>query len=127
MGDDASSLDLEKSGGTFAGEAPKKRTASFVHWQRPKSQLYEYNYDYGANYYRPMIDYLDERAQGKRPDAPKPLFWEERALKSYIDRSQRSSSMKMTRDAALLQSIRSASSHYMTRTKTFARRITTGY
>jgi hypothetical protein len=127
MGDDSSSLGLEKSEGTFAGEAPKKRTSSFVHWQRPKSQLYEYNYDYGSNYYRPMIDYLDERAQGRHPEAPKPMFWEERALKSYIDRNHRTSSMKITRDAQLLQSIRSASSRYITHTKTYARKVTTGY
>jgi len=112
----------------FVGsEAPKRRPKSFLHWQRPKSQLYEYNYDYGSNYYRPMLDYLDQRAQGGHPEQPKPMTWEERALKSYIDRNRIASAHKISRDAMLLQSIRSSSSRYVAHTKTYiTRRITGG-
>jgi len=121
---DAGVSDLEISAGSFAGEAPKRRVAAFVHWKRPKSQLYEYNYDYGSNYYRPMIDYLDERASGGHPATPKPMLWEERALKSYMDRNHRSSASKVSRDAMLLQSLRSSSNRYMAHTKSFiARRV----
>jgi len=117
--------DLIDSGASFA---PKKRITQFVHWSRPKSSLYEYNYDYGSYYYRPMIDYLDSRARGARMEAPKPMLWEERALKSYLDRSRnRSSSFRMNRDAQLMQSIRNSSSHYIAHTKTYARKVTMGF
>ena len=126
MGD--AEVDVKSSAGTFVGsEAPRKRARTFVHWQRPKSQLYEYNYDYGSNYYRPMLDYLDQRAQGGHPEAPKPMTWEERALKSYMDRNRISSAHKISRDAMLLQSIRSSSRRYMAQTKTYLPRRVTGF
>lgn len=34
-------------------ERRKKRVS--LYWKRPKSHLYEYNYDYGANYYKVWI------------------------------------------------------------------------
>jgi len=126
---------LEKSEGTFVGTAPtaaeqllRKRPTTFVHWQRPRSQVYEYNYDYGSNYYRPMVDYLDSRARGdRRVEAPRPMLWEERALKSYLDRNQRSQSFRHSRDAMLLQTLRSSSSKYIAHTKSYARKVTTGF
>jgi len=117
MGDD--------TGKSFAGEAPKKKVITqFSHWARPKSTLYEYNYDYGSYYYRPMIDYLNQKSQGGRAEAVKPLFWEERALKSYMDRSRRTQSVRVSRDAMLLQSIRNGHSHYIAHGKSYARKIT---
>ena len=131
MGDDAASApemtEISPVGGSFAGEEPRKRPKVFVHWARPKSSLYEYNYDYGRNYYSSMIDYLDQRARGGRPEAPKPLFWEERALRSYLDRSARASSLRHNRDTELLQALRSSSSHYIAHTKTYARKVTVGF
>lgn len=119
-----SSLD----GASFAGAAPKRRAITqFSHWSRPKSTLYEYNYDYGSYYYRPMIEYLDQRSKGTHPDVPKPLLWEERALKSYIDRSKRTQSLRLNKDTVLLQNIRNSSSHYIAHTKTYARKVTVGY
>jgi len=120
------SADIPASG-SFAGEEPKKRPKVFVHWARPKSYVYEYNYDYGSNYYRPMVDYLDQRQRGGKPEAPKPLSWEERALKSYLERTARTSSLRHTRDHELLQSIRSSSHHYLAHTKTYARKVTVGF
>jgi hypothetical protein len=125
MGD---ATDVTSSGGTFVGsEAPKRRPKHFVHWQRPKSQLYEYNYDYGSNYYRPMLDYLDQRAQGGHPEQPKAMSWEERALRSYMDRGRISSASKISKDAMLLQSIRSTSNRYIAHTKTYISRRVTGF
>jgi len=115
----------EAETGNIVGEAPKKKKViQFCHWERPRSQLYEYNYDYGSYYYRPMIDYLDQRSRGTKADAPKPLFWEERALQSYMDRSRRTHSCRVNRDAVLLQSIRNSSSHYVAHSKSYAKKIT---
>ena len=33
-------------------EVEKRRKRVSIYWKRPKSHLYEYNYDYGANYYK---------------------------------------------------------------------------
>jgi len=124
MGD----AEVDTTGASFAGAAPKRRTVTqFSHWSRPKSNLYEYNYDYGSYYYRPMIEYLDQRSKGSRPDVPKPMLWEERALKSYIDRGKRTQSMRLNKDTVLLQNIRSSSSHYIAHTKTYARKVTIGF
>jgi len=108
----------------FAGEAPKKKITQFSHWSRPKSTLYDYNYDYGSYYYRPMIDYLNHRSRGDRVEAPKPLFWEERALNSYMDRSRRTQSCRINRDTVLLQNIRNSANHYIAHSKNYARKIT---
>jgi len=65
--------DAEKT--STAGEAPKKqKIMQFSHWARPKSTLYEYNYDYGSYYYRPMIDYLNVRSKGGYAEVVKPMF-----------------------------------------------------
>ncbi|ODN04188.1 Flightin [Orchesella cincta] len=112
--------------GSYSGVAPKKKITQFVHWARPKSSLYEYNYDYGSYYYRPMIDYLDSRSRGVRSDIPVPQYWEERALRSYMDRNRRTQSVRISRDAQLLQNIRSSQSHYVVHAKTTARKLTVG-
>ena len=121
MGDDSAAA------GSFAGAAPKKKITQFVHWARPKSSLYQYNYDYGAYYYRPMIDYLDQRSRGVRADIPAPQYWEERSLHAYMDRNRRTSSVRVTRDDKLLQNIRSSQNHYLVHAKTTARKLTVGY
>ena len=33
-------------------EVEKRRKRVSIYWKRPKSHLYEYNYDYGSNYYK---------------------------------------------------------------------------
>merc|ERR1711908_135168 len=35
---------------------PKKKPKYFVHWDRRKAKFYDYNYDYGTNYYASMVD-----------------------------------------------------------------------
>jgi hypothetical protein len=113
-----------EAGGSFAGEAPKKKITQFSHWARPKSTLYEYNYDYGSYYYRPMIDYLDQRSRGTRAEAPKPMFWEERAQQAYSDRSRRTQSCRVSRDSVLLANIRNSASHYVAHNKSYTRKVT---
>jgi len=113
---DAADLDASKS---------KKKVTEFVHWERPKSQLYEYNYDYGSYYYRPMIDYINQKRSGGSGPAPKPQFWEERALRSYMDRNiKRSHSTRLTKDEILLKNIRNSSHHYVIHSKAYAQKIT---
>jgi hypothetical protein len=118
----------DAEGTSYAGAAPKKKITQFVHWARPKSSLYEYNYDYGAYYYRPMIDYLDQRSRGVRSDIPVPQYWEERAQRAYVDRGNRnrSSFMRINRDEQLLQNIRSSQNHYLVHAKSNARKLTIG-
>jgi len=114
--------DAEKT--STAGEAPKKqKIMQFSHWARPKSTLYEYNYDYGSYYYRPMIDYLNVRSKGGYAEVVKPMFWEERALKSYMDRSRRTQSCRVNRDTVLLQNIRNSNSHYVAHSKSYAAKV----
>jgi len=116
---------MGEMGESFASAAPPKRKITeFHHWARPKSALYEYNYDYGSNYYRPMLDYLDERSKGIRPEVPKPTYWEERALKSSMDRVRRTQSCRYNKDTQLLSNIRQSTNHYIIHTKTNSRKLT---
>jgi len=109
-----------------ASSKSKKKVTEFVHWERPKSQLYEYNYDYGSYYYRPMIDYINQKRSGGIAPAPKPQFWEERALKSYMDRNSKRAllSSRLSKDELLLKSIRNSSHHYVIHSKAYAQKIT---
>jgi len=36
----------------------KKPIAQFTHWARPRVRTYEYNYEVGESYYRPMVSYI---------------------------------------------------------------------
>ncbi|CAG0920353.1 unnamed protein product [Notodromas monacha] len=117
----AADLELQLDSGS------RRRSKYNVHWKRPKSHLYEYNFDYGSNYYKSMINYIDERNKyGSNPEVPKPQSWEERALKSYLERAKREKELKgNTYDAQLMTSIRRSSSMYFQHTKNYARRLTT--
>jgi hypothetical protein len=116
----ASDLDMQLDSGA------RRRGKYNVYWKRPKSHLYEYNYDYGSNYYKSMIKYIDERNKyGAKPEKPKPQSWEERALISYLERAKREKELKgNTPDAQLMTSIRRSSSLYFQHTKDYARRLT---
>lgn len=41
--------------------APKKKPKFFVHWNRRKPRFYDYNWDYGDNYYSNLVKYMDNR------------------------------------------------------------------
>merc|ERR1719285_1359905 len=40
---------------------PKQKPKYFVHWDRRKAKFYDYNYDYGTNYYGSMVRYCDTK------------------------------------------------------------------
>merc|ERR1712055_35566 len=48
---------------------PKQKPKYFVHWDRRKAKFYDYNYDYGTNYYSSMVGYVDSKNAG-HPDVP---------------------------------------------------------
>jgi hypothetical protein len=39
-------------------EVEKRRKRVSIYWKRPKSHLYEYNYDYGSNYYKVVQPFI---------------------------------------------------------------------
>ncbi|ODN03760.1 Flightin [Orchesella cincta] len=39
-------------------EGKKKQTTLFTHWARPRFRMYEYNYEVGESYYRPLVRYI---------------------------------------------------------------------
>merc|ERR1719495_113049 len=55
--------------------APKKKPKFFVHWNRRKARFYDYNFDYGGNYYSSMVAYLDNKAA---TDVPRRMAFAER-------------------------------------------------
>ena len=44
---------------------PKKKPKFFVHWDRRKAKFYDYNFDYGTNYYSSMVGYVDNKNAGE--------------------------------------------------------------
>ncbi|CAL4122862.1 unnamed protein product, partial [Meganyctiphanes norvegica] len=60
---------------------PKKKPVFFVHWDRKKSRFYDYNYDYGMNYYSSMVNHLDTRTE-----VPSRRAFADRAIRSSITR-----------------------------------------
>jgi hypothetical protein len=56
---------------------------------RPYTKIYEYTYGYSMNYYQPMIDYLDERDDGKQQQQLPHLPWtNERYIQEYYPRNK---------------------------------------
>lgn len=45
--------------------APKKKPKFFVHWNRRKPRFYDYNWDYGDNYYSSLVKYMDTKSGGE--------------------------------------------------------------
>ena len=106
-------------------EVEKRKKRVSIYWKRPKSHLYEYNYDYGSNYYKGMIDYLDERSSGCKPAPPKALNWAERALKTYSEKREAAARNKdKDQDAQLLHSIRNTVNSYTVHARTYTRKVT---
>lgn len=108
-------------------EVEKRRKRVSIYWKRPKSHLYEYNYDYGSNYYKHVVDYLDERSGGGKPAPPKALNWAERALRTYTERREAAVRNKATDpDVELLHKIRNGINQYTVHAKSYARKISFG-
>lgn len=54
---------------------PKSRGG---HWKRPPTKVYDYNYDVGAHYYKPMLSHLDKKKAGVETELPGPKTFAER-------------------------------------------------
>lgn len=50
---------------------------------KPTSQIYEDNYGYTINYYQPMIDYIDAKKHGAKPQYPHLPWTNERGLEKF--------------------------------------------
>lgn len=64
--------------------APKKKPKFFVHWNRRKARFYDYNFDYGENYYSSMINYVDNKTTGVA--VPRRMAFAERGMVSALSR-----------------------------------------
>jgi len=100
-----------EEGGDFLAEGeegaemppqPKKKPKYFVHWDRRKAKLYDYNYDYGTNYYASMVGYVDSKNAGN-PVVPRRMAFAERGINSALERHRNPD----TRTQNLLNDIRS--------------------
>ncbi|XP_042867976.1 flightin-like [Penaeus japonicus] len=84
------------------GEAPppppKKKPKFFVHWNRRKPRFYDYNWDYGDNYYSSMVKYMDTRSG----DRPRRMAFAERGIRSNVIRK----TIPDSRTASLLDDVR---------------------
>ncbi|KAK2708658.1 hypothetical protein QYM36_014306 [Artemia franciscana] len=89
-------------------EQPKRRPKYYTHWQRPKSQIYEYNNDFRQNYYSHVVDYIDKRRDGYKPEIPRPQSWAERALRTFSEKKNTQSK----KDVELIHNIRSNINNY---------------
>jgi len=86
---------------------PKKKPKFFVHWNRRKPRFYDYNFDYGTNYYSSMVGYVDSKnaAFGTRgvTSVPRRMAFAERGIVSALERRRNPD----TRTETLLHDIRS--------------------
>jgi len=59
----------------------KQKPKFYLHWDRKKSKFYDYNFDYGENYYSSMVRHLETRG-----DIPIRRTFADRAIRSSINR-----------------------------------------
>lgn len=64
-------------------------TGSKKKWH-PQTTKYEYNYGVGMNFYQPMIDYIDEKKMGRRPERPHLPWTDELGLDQFSPHMVRS-------------------------------------
>jgi len=57
-------------------DKPKPRIGT--HWKRPPTKVYDYNYDVGQHYYKPMINHLEKKDAGMSSESPGPKTFAER-------------------------------------------------
>lgn len=69
-----------------APPAPKKKPKFFIHWDRRKPKFYDYNFDYGTNYYSSVIGYLDNKNLGASEIIPRRKAFAERGIDSSVVR-----------------------------------------
>ncbi|XP_026333723.1 flightin [Hyposmocoma kahamanoa] len=92
--------------GIVKGQEPRKLI--FKHWVRPKFLQYNYLYDYQHNYYDDVINYLDRRNKGLPVEQPRAQTWGERALRTYLSKTNNSLlARSSSKDTSLLRHISS--------------------
>lgn len=99
---------------------PKKKPKFFVHWDRRKPKFYDYNFDYGTNYYSSMVGYVDQKnaafcTQGPA-NVPRRMAFAERGMYSSLERS-RNPDMKTQ---SLLNDVRSSIRNFESSQKVYA-------
>lgn len=78
---------LEGEEGAELPPQPKKKPKFFVHWDRRKPKFYDYNFDYGTNYYSSMVGYVDSKNAG-HASMPRRMAFAERGMYSSLERSR---------------------------------------
>lgn len=99
---------------------PKKKPKFFVHWDRRKPKFYDYNFDYGTNYYSSMVGYVDQKnaaftSQGSA-SVPRRMAFAERGMYSSLVRS-RNPDMKTQ---SLLNDVRSSIRNFESSQRVYA-------
>ncbi|XP_043210183.1 flightin-like [Amphibalanus amphitrite] len=101
----------------------KKKSPYPVFWNRPKAKMYGMNFDYGENYYRSMVNYLDHKTRLGGAAAPRAESWAERAHKSASSRYS-----KQEADLSeLLNTVRSNIRGYDMHHKEYTTRVQSAY
>ncbi len=99
--------------------APKKKPKFFVHWNRRKPRFYDYNWDYGDNYYSNLVKYMDNRSGVMRgsavSDIPRRMAFAERGIRSNVQRR----ATPDTRTANLLDDVRKSIRNFELSQKTY--------
>jgi len=91
--------------------APKKKPKFFVHWNRKKARFYDYNWDYGDNYYSSLVRYIDIRAG----DYPRRMAFAERGIRSNVARK----AIPDSRTSGLLEDVRKSIRNFELSQKTY--------
>ncbi|KAG0720697.1 hypothetical protein GWK47_047984 [Chionoecetes opilio] len=91
--------------------APKKKPQFFVHWNRRKPRFYDYNWDYGDNYYSNLVKYMDNRSG----NMPRRMAFAERGIRSNVARR----ATPDIRTAALLDDVRKSIRNFELSQKTY--------
>merc|ERR1712123_215998 len=51
----------EREGGPVSDRGQDYKMAAGGAWRRPRMKVYDYNQEFGGNYYQPMIQYLNKK------------------------------------------------------------------
>lgn len=90
----------------------KQKPKFYLHWDRKKSKFYDYNFDYGENYYSSMVRHLETRG-----DIPMRRTFADRAIRSSVNRK----AMTDVRTQNLLASVNNCIRNFETSQKAYVR------
>lgn len=99
---------------------PKKKPKFFVHWDRRKPKFYDYNFDYGTNYYSSMVGYVDLKntafTYSGPASVPRRMAFAERGMYSSLERSRNPD----LRTQSLLNDVRSSIRNFESSQRVYA-------